>query len=218
MRQLMFFARGRLWGIIPRMLDQWRSKKLLVFGNEQFNYRVQIGRSIFEHLIMEVLRLLLVIVLTYYFSTFIGYQIHKWIHQSRSGFLNIAHLNHHRKQYPPGNLTSDTYRSAGRDNTTFLFLPFILIIIGILWTGYYFNIVSLFYALLISVEIVIISLIHDVLHNSFHLNRSLWHRYPGFSRLKSKHFLHHWNMRKNYGIIDFTWDKILNTDVKTDVR
>ena len=122
-----------------------------------------------------------------------------------------AHMNHHLKQYPPNDYVSDVYRSAGSDNTVYLFglafSPFIIgnIVLTIL------GVIPVVLGIGIFIEMAIVSFLNSSLHDSFHITKTFWHRFLFFERLKKIHYEHHIDMSKNYGIFMFSWDKIFGT-------
>lgn len=169
-------------------------------------------------MVVEFLKFIFAVAATYFFSTFIGYFIHKLFHQSWAGFTNRAHMTHHIFKYPPKNLISDEYRSAGKDNTVIYFIPVVVTMLSAIAWGQHIGWLSLFYAIFISVEIVVVSLLHEFVHASFHLERSIFHCWPGYGRLRELHFIHHSNMKKNFGILDFIWDYVFGTFIDKSKR
>ena len=159
----------------------------------------------------EFLKIGFIIINTYFFSTFMGYSVHKMLHRRWAGFMNRAHMTHHLIKYPPYHLTSDEYRGAGKDNTLFLFAPIILAVLLIIVVMCGLGWISLFHSIFISLEILTISIIHEYIHTSFHLHKTIWKYVPGYSKMRELHFKHHYNMKKNFGIVDFSWDRLFKT-------
>jgi sterol desaturase/sphingolipid hydroxylase (fatty acid hydroxylase superfamily) len=135
---------------------------------------------------------------------------HWLFHQECSGIFYRVHTKHHTL-YTPEDFVSDTYRSPGGDSTIFLFgalfSPFIFSVIAI--TA--FGIVPLWVGIGMMIEMALIALLNDRIHDSFHLTKSVWHRWPGYQKLFRLHFLHHQNEQKNFGIITFIGDRIFGT-------
>jgi hypothetical protein len=52
---------------------------------------------------------------------------------------------------------------------------------------------------------------HIYLHEHFHLTGSWLLRFSWFRRLKELHKVHHAAPRKNFGIIDYSWDRLFGT-------
>ena len=113
--------------------------------------------------------------------------------------------------YPISNYMSKEYRDAGKDNTVRTFalasVPMLSIPILLLLFGK----ISLFIALWAMFEMIILGLLYDAIHDSFHLHKSLWKKLPGYKRWGKYHYLHHVDLNTNYGIFSFHWDKIFKT-------
>lgn len=162
-----------------------------------------------------MLSLLLISVCVFIFITLFGYFGHKALHQPWAKGFNKSHMVHHLVLYPPENLTSDKYLSAGRNSTTWIFLilssPLLLIPIA-LWL---FGIVSLSTAACINLEMLFFGWLHDYIHDSFHVNNHFFTKIPLFNKIfdawKKLHFVHHSDMQKNLGIFVFFWDKRFKT-------
>lgn len=63
------------------------------------------------------------------------------------------------------------------------------------------------------------SLVNDFAHDAFHVRRHTLLKYRWFKRLCALHYLHHRDMRANYGIVTFFWDRVFGTlrlDFKPD--
>lgn len=140
-----------------------------------------------------------------------GYLVHKLFHQRWAGFTAKSHLIHHTEKYPPTDLISDKYRAAGKNTTVLLFIPVILAALGFTALLGYLGVLSIFYSVLGVAEILVISVAHNALHDAFHVRESWLHKVPGFKRMQDLHFEHHFNMGSNFGIFDFTWDKVFKT-------
>jgi len=153
----------------------------------------------------------LVLFLTFILLTFLGYGFHWMFHQPWSKRFYVAHMNHHTKQYPPTDFYSDKYRDPGKDNTVWAFLLVFSPIILIVLFATIFNIIPTIIGLSIIIEMAIIGWLNNSLHDSFHLRKTFWHRFKFFDRLTKLHYQHHIDMRMNYGIFNFTFDRIFRT-------
>lgn len=143
--------------------------------------------------------------------TFLGYAFHMMFHKPWSGRFYQAHMNHHLKQYPPSNFTSEGYRDSGKDNTVYLFIlvfsPFVLTVLGLALA----HVISIFLGVSVIIEMIAIGWLNNSIHDSSHLKNTFWHKFKFFDRLIRLHYYHHVNMGTNYGIFSFTWDKIFGT-------
>lgn len=159
-----------------------------------------------------MLNTLLVGIVTYPLTSLLGYVVHLAIHKPWAGRAYHAHRAHHIDLYPPGRLISDTYLGASKQSTVYTFLlafmPLLLIPV-VLWLVGWF---SWSMALSAVLTMGVVGLFNDIIHDSFHI-RGHWLRrlVPGYEQMRHLHFIHHVNMRKNYGIYSFTWDRIFGT-------
>lgn len=148
---------------------------------------------------------------TVLFGTLVGWATHWMLHRPWSGRLYRAHMTHHLRKYPPGNLLSDTYRDSGKDDGLFVFVPIIataeLLYMASVWAlG-----VPFWGIAFVAAESIFIGWLHNYTHEGFHLNAFWMDRFAWFRSLRSLHWLHHRNHRKNLGIVWFGWDRILGT-------
>jgi len=154
---------------------------------------------------------LIVFLFVFVLGTFLGYAFHRMFHSTWSGRFYKAHMTHHLKLYPPTDYFSDKYRDPGKDNTVWLFIlafsPLGLLILSLM----YFSAISIPMGIGVAVEITIIGWLNNSMHDAFHLRKSFWDRFSFFSKLRKLHFQHHVNMKSNYGIFSFFWDKLLKT-------
>ena len=149
---------------------------------------------------------------TYTATTLLGYVIHWALHQRWSGPLRKSHMAHHLVHYPPRDLVSDSYRSAGKDSAVYTFLlafsPLLLLPIVLWLVGW----VSLPVAVAAFFSMALVGLMNDIIHDSFHVRDHWLSRvYPGYESLRIGHFVHHRNMKRNFGIYSFAWDRVFRT-------
>lgn len=60
-------------------------------------------------------------------------------------------------------------------------------------------------------EAALIGYLHGYIHDSFHLTGHWLERFKHFSHLRALHFRHHFNMKINFGIFWFGWDRVFKT-------
>jgi sterol desaturase/sphingolipid hydroxylase (fatty acid hydroxylase superfamily) len=158
-----------------------------------------------------MIEVILVSLIVFVITTLFGHVVHWSLHQGWAGKLNDAHMTHHIRLYPPSDYVSDVYRSPGKDNTVFIFgaaaIPLVITPLVLLLLGY----ISVFIMVWATVEMLVIGYMHDGIHDAFHVRKSFWHRVPGYSRWAELHYLHHVDMKTNYGIFFFGWDMVFNT-------
>lgn len=164
---------------------------------------------------MQLMLLYLAAIICGYFcSSFAGYWLHRGLHSRHFGEFHTSHMAHHQKLYPANNFESIFYRNAGDDSTVWFYLwatmpliltPLYLSSIGIIgWS------VGL---LFIGTE-VIIGLLNNYLHDSYHLTNHWLGRsrvWKWFLKMRTLHREHHIDMNSNFGIFSFGWDKIFKT-------
>jgi sterol desaturase/sphingolipid hydroxylase (fatty acid hydroxylase superfamily) len=145
------------------------------------------------------------------FTTFLGYWFHRAFHQEWAGRFHRAHMNHHLVQYPANNFTSDEYRSAGTDNSVFLFALAFLPIMVIMVVGGLALGVSLWHIIFFIAGMLTTGFLHDRIHDAVHLNRTIWQYLPFYKKWQELHLIHHQNMLANFGIFSFALDKLFKT-------
>jgi sterol desaturase/sphingolipid hydroxylase (fatty acid hydroxylase superfamily) len=162
-----------------------------------------------------MLSILIAIIFSFFFTTLFGHISHWSFHQPWSGSVHKSHMTHHLKLYPPSDYLSDKYRDAGKDSTPKFFIiaaiPVILTPI-LLW---HFGIITGAVAITILTTQIIVGLMHNYLHDAFHIRGHWLYRVYGvrslFAHWTAIHYLHHVDMKKNYGIFTFFWDRIFGT-------
>jgi sterol desaturase/sphingolipid hydroxylase (fatty acid hydroxylase superfamily) len=145
-------------------------------------------------------------------SSFCGYWIHRGLHSRRLSFINKGHMEHHLQHYPPKRLVTDKYLRAKWFNSgPFLFTPPFVILLavfgGLLWLlGLPMWCLAIFGPVMLAY-----GLFNDAVHDSFHV-KNTWLRFlPFWTKLREHHFLHHHDMKRNFGIISFEWDRVFKT-------
>jgi sterol desaturase/sphingolipid hydroxylase (fatty acid hydroxylase superfamily) len=136
----------------------------------------------------------------------LGYFIHMFLHSPRSGQAFRAHMNHHLKQYPTTSYLSEKYRSPGKDNTVFIFGAVLLVLCSLM-----FIFLPLRFAIILSAEFLVLGLLNDYLHDRFHIHPHWLEKYKFFHKLRATHYLHHRDMKTNYGIFSFIFDRMCGT-------
>lgn len=145
-------------------------------------------------------------------SNFLGYWIHRALHQKCLGPFHRAHMQHHLELYPPGKLTSDKYRKAHWYNRgPFLFTPPFILIVSICAFVAYLCHAPMWPVAEIALIFIIFGFINDWVHDTFHLRYHLLQKLKYYRRARIAHFLHHTDMSKNYGIISLEWDHVFKT-------
>ena len=149
--------------------------------------------------------------MAYCIASFLGYVMHWALHRRWTGKLNRSHMAHHIELYPPKDLMSDSYRSAGHMSTVWTFvMAFIpLIIIPVIFACV--GVLSLLNAISVIAAMIIVGILNDVIHDSYHVNNHWLRKFPGYAKAQHLHFVHHRRMKKNMGIYEFNWDRMFGT-------
>jgi sterol desaturase/sphingolipid hydroxylase (fatty acid hydroxylase superfamily) len=140
-----------------------------------------------------------------------GYAAHRVLHEGWTWFLHDGHMVHHIQLYPPHDFFSETYRSAGKDNTAKTFFIAGLPLLGAPLLASLFGVVSLTTGFILIAEMLAVGYLHDYLHDSFHIKDHWLNRYAPFRKLVRLHQVHHEHMQKNFGIFTFVWDKLFGS-------
>ena len=151
------------------------------------------------------------IAVTFLYGTLVGWLGHWVLHQRWAGPLYRGHMNHHTKQYPPGDLKSESYRSAGREDSTFIFTPILTLAFALFVYGLVKLNVEAGLLVFVLAEALVIGFLHDWVHTQFHLTKTVLDRWGWFRKLRELHFTHHRRMAHNFGIFWFGWDRVFRT-------
>lgn len=150
--------------------------------------------------------MLLALILGFFFVEVVGYCFHRLLHTKWTGTLNRAHMTHHLLRYPPEDCLSETYRSAGADNTTYRF-----VVAGILVGLLFLWLAPLWLAIPIMFDMAAFGALNSYAHDSTHIRGHWLERFAFFRRWREIHYVHHVDMNKNFGIMTFTTDKVVGS-------
>lgn len=155
---------------------------------------------------------LVVFLFSLFVATLLGHCIHWSLHRKWTGPAHRSHMEHHLVLYPPESLTSKAYKKAKWYHSgPFLFTPAFLIILGAAW-GLTCLLGLPFWALLtFGATLASYGFFNDWAHDSFHVDGHVLERLSTWRRLRNLHFIHHVDMNKNFGIVNFAWDKVFKT-------
>lgn len=159
--------------------------------------------------------ILITLISTFIVGSVIGYIIHRIMHSRLVRFKLIKKIarshNMHHALYNPNDFESSSYRSSGKDDSAFVFVPIItigvLIYCLILWFVY-----QTWWLILIAIiEGIIVGYLNDKIHEWFHIENHYLNRFSWFKKLKELHWLHHKSPKTNFGIIWFGLDRLFFT-------
>lgn len=162
-----------------------------------------------------ILTIIIAIVATFVVGSLVGWVahwlMHTWLAKTRLfKFIATSHNSHH-VLYTTEDFESETYRSAGKDTSSFVFVPIIGIAILILCAVMWWIFEAWYIYPVILIEGIVIGYLNDRLHDCFHITNHWLNRYSWFSSLKRLHWNHHDDPEVNHGIIWFIPDKIFGT-------
>lgn len=149
---------------------------------------------------------LLVLVLGFFGIEGVGYGFHRLLHTRFGGPLHRAHLTHHVKLYPPRDYLSNTYRSAGADNTTYRFVAVAALVATALAL-----LLPLWASLPILAEMALVGAANSYVHDSVHVRGHWMERFRLYRRWRALHYQHHFDMSRNFGILTFLADRVAGT-------
>lgn len=134
----------------------------------------------------------------------IGYWLHRWAHRPSSGPLYRAHMTHHVVNYPPKSVLSESYRSSGWDSLAIWFGPVLLLYAGLLLLADVHPWATLPGAIFVAV-------LSSVAHDLSHVRKSVGWRWRVLRGVTLRHYVHHFKMGRNFGILVPWWDGIFGT-------
>ncbi len=159
------------------------------------------------------MRLFVTVAAAYPLLSLLGYGLHRAMHQKWMGRLHASHMKHHRELYPVGDLHSDVYRSAGKHNTVWLFMPFFGVELLALGAANLLGLLPVLHVVVIVALTVARGVVDNAIHDSFHV-RGHWMSVlapRAYAQAQLLHFHHHDQMQSNFGIWSFFWDRLFGT-------
>lgn len=164
---------------------------------------------------MGMLGALFAALVAYTITAFLGYVVHWVMHQRWSGPLRKAHMVHHLVLYPPKDLVSVSYRSAGSSSSAWAFVAALIPLMCVPVVLALLTIVSWTSAALAFAAMAFVGITSDVVHDSFHVRDHFLSRViPRYADMRALHFQHHRNMKRNFGIFSFICDRLFRTHQK----
>lgn len=165
---------------------------------------------------METLLILIVILFsTFIIGSFAGYMLHLFMHTRfpRIPYLRRISKSHnvHHSLYTIRDFESEEYRSAGKDDSVFVFVPIITLAIGLMCLAFWFAFQAWWIYPVILAEGIFIGWLNGKLHECFHIKNHWLNKYSQFKKLKKTHWLHHKYPKMNHGILWFVPDRLFDT-------
>lgn len=141
--------------------------------------------------------------LTYEEICMIQAALHRWV--GHAGPLTSIRRNHttsHHSFYGPSRFESITY-SREEKSVSFAYVP-----VAALHSALCLLLLPWVFAAISILACALTFLAHVYLHEHIHLAESWLLRSPWFRRIKELHRIHHIDQSKNFGVLDFTWDRL----------
>jgi hypothetical protein len=146
---------------------------------------------------------LAVFFLTYQEICVIQAALHRWVgHAGPLTSIRRHHTTSHHSIYGPSRFESTTY-SREEKSVSFTYLP-----IAMLHSALCLLILPVAYAVISIFVCAVTFVAHVYLHEQIHLTGSWLLRSSWFRKIKELHRIHHIDQSKNFGVLDFTWDRI----------
>ena len=154
----------------------------------------------------KIAKFVITVGVTYYWATLVQYVFHRIFgHENRIRKLFRVHLAGHHGLYPKSSLIREKFNRPKERVGVYFLVPMVPVFIAI----YFLAPLSLFLGHTLGVALAF--WVHFYLHKQYHLSNSWLNGRPWFERKRQLHFVHHANMKTNYAIIEFTWDRIFRT-------
>lgn len=133
-------------------------------------------------------------------------QLHRWLgHTVIGGALRRIHVGSHHALYPSSHMVARRYEESEASLTALYLLP-----AGAL-ASLFFWLLPVALAAGVTLGLGASFAAHVYLHEHYHLSGSWLRRYAWFRRRRLLHAIHHRDGTKNFGLIDFFWDRLFGT-------
>lgn len=155
---------------------------------------------------------LIILAISLVVATFFGHWIHWAIHQRWAGPAYKGHREHHLELYPPSDLVSEKYRaSKWYHSGIFLFTPGFILLLVVFAAPMWLLGLPLWTLGVFGGTLLGFGLLNDYVHDNMHVRDHWLNRFGWFRDAKVVHFLHHRDMKRNFGIFFFAWDRVFGT-------
>jgi len=142
----------------------------------------------------------------YLTGSFIQTVMHRWLgHAAVGSFFHRRHVLDHHRIYSPRHRASAEYSDVERSLTPYYAVPVAALIALLSKMVPPAPLTSFTATMLISYAL------HAYLHKHYHLQHSWLAQSRWFRRLRELHYVHHYDARRNYAVIDLFWDRLFGT-------
>jgi sterol desaturase/sphingolipid hydroxylase (fatty acid hydroxylase superfamily) len=158
-----------------------------------------------------MLQFLVASAITITLGTLAGHLLHWRMHRKKWR----SHMYHHAVTYPKDDLRSSAeegYRSSGAFSGWITFAVPVSAVVVALVCSLHAAGVSWLTCAAVASGCAIIGYMHGAIHDAMHVEGHwLGKIVPGFGKLQRLHDQHHRNMKTNFGIVSFLWDRVFGT-------
>jgi len=132
--------------------------------------------------------------------------LHRWLgHTAAGGALSRIHRSSHHAVYTPARMVSKRYDDGESSLTALYVVPAATL------AGFFLWLLPFPLAACLALGITASFAAHVYVHEQYHLSESKLRRYSWFRGRRLLHAIHHRDGTKNFGLIDFFWDRLFGT-------
>jgi sterol desaturase/sphingolipid hydroxylase (fatty acid hydroxylase superfamily) len=147
---------------------------------------------------------------THYFACLIQMVLHARLgHRRSGGTMFRAHLRNHHAIYS-SLFTAPAYIQEDESLTVFYLAPIAACALLA------FGLLPRVLAIVVTTSFLVSLAAHVFLHVQYHLESSALRRFQWFRSRQNLHRLHHEQPNKNFGVVEFVWDRLLGTYTDED--
>jgi len=155
---------------------------------------------------MRLLHFAVTAFVTFQLTCFIQAILHRFIgHRPLIRSIYLSHAGSHHKIYRPETFEQSTYRKD-EASVTHTFVPAAMALALIAWAILPFDL-----WLVATASLTITFLLHVYLHAQFHIEGSRLNRFSWFRERKELHRQHHMDPSTNFGVLEFSYDRLMGT-------
>ena len=156
---------------------------------------------------LQLFYLAITITAVFYIQSLVVYLSHLCFHQSWSRHYFKVHVRGHHKEYPKNSTCSDAYRNPPSEFDGD-FISLLAGALGVIFVALTFprpyNYVGISFGMLFG-------LLNYWIHMQMHLSTSRLAAFNWFKNMRKLHAIHHRRMHKNFGLTNFTFDRLFGT-------
>jgi sterol desaturase/sphingolipid hydroxylase (fatty acid hydroxylase superfamily) len=162
-------------------------------------------------MITRLIELSTVAVSTYYLAALVQMVLHMTLgHKRQGGPFFRAHLGNHHAIYNRI-FTSKSYIDEDESLTVYYLSPIVIC------SALGFWLLPMAFALTVLGSFFFSFAAHVYVHVQYHLEDSVLERFKWFRQRKYLHQLHHEQPNRNFGVMEFIWDRVLGTYTSTSI-